>query len=264
MFAEEVRTRPARLALAEAMADCAREIALRHWRTRIDVETKSDATPVTAADRAIETAMRDMILASEPDSAILGEEFGADASSGSGDDLWVLDPIDGTGSFITGSPLFGTLIGLVVRGVPQLGVIEVPALGERWTATRGGGASLNGEPCAVSSRQSLAGASLGATSLLVFPEPERQGFLRLADRAALTRFGGDCYAYALVASGHLDLVVEAGLKPYDYLPLAPIIEEAGGCITDWAGQSLSPASDGRVIAAASRELHAEALAVLNG
>jgi histidinol phosphatase-like enzyme (inositol monophosphatase family) len=261
MLAAAARTDDARLALAETLADCAREIALRHWRTRPEVETKADATPVTIADRTIETAMRELIERSEPGAAILGEEFGA-TPAGDGD-LWVLDPIDGTGAFITGSPLFGTLIGLVAGGAAHLGVVEVSALGERWTAVRGGGAFLNGAPCRTSERKRLADASLGATSVLAFPPENREAFLRLAGRTALTRFGGDCYAYALVASGHLDLVVEAGLKPYDYLPLAPIVEEAGGCMTDWAGRPLGLASDGRVVAAASRALHAEALEVLN-
>ena len=251
-----------RLALAERLADTARRLALAHWRSRLDVESKADSTPVTIADRGIETELRALIAEAEPQATILGEEFGSGAPSESRGDLWVLDPIDGTGAFVTGSPLFGSLIGFVVEGAPVLGVIEVPVLGERWTALRGDGARLNGRRCAVSGVRRLGEATLGATSPLIFAEAERERFGDLSRRAALTRFGGDCYAYALVASGHLDLVVEAGLKPYDYLPLVPVLEEAGGVMTDWAGRALGLASDGRVIAAASPALHAEALEVL--
>lgn len=254
---------PERLALAERLADLARPIALAHWRSRLDVESKADATPVTVADRAIETEMRALLAEAEPGAAIFGEEYGADGPTEGVRDLWILDPIDGTGAYVTGSPLFGALIGLLVDGAPTLGVIDVPALGERWTALRGAGAFLNGARCATSGVRALREAALGATSPRIFSEGERARFEEVARRAALTRFGGDCYAYALVASGHLDLVVEAGLKPYDFLPIVPVLEEAGGVMTDWSGRPLGLASDGRVIAAASPALHAEALAILN-
>jgi histidinol phosphatase-like enzyme (inositol monophosphatase family) len=253
----------ARLALAERLADSARGRALAHWRSRLEVESKADATPVTIADRGIEAEMRALIAEADPHAAILGEEFGSSASVAAQGDLWVLDPIDGTGAFVTGSPLFGSLIGLLVDGAPTLGVIEVPALGERWTALRGEGVFLNGVRCGASGVRRVSEAALGATSPLIFSEAERGRFFDLSRRAALTRFGGDCYAYALVASGHLDLVVEAGLKPYDYLPLVPVLEEAGGVMTDWAGRPLGLDSDGRVIAAATAALHAEALEMLN-
>ena len=248
------------LACAERLADAARGIALAHFRRAIDVETKPDATPVTIADRGIEEAMRAILAERHPAAGVFGEEMGADRSDAR--DIWVLDPIDGTGAFVTGSPLFGILIGLLRDGEPIVGVIDIPVLGERWTAVKGGGARLNGAPCRTSGRARLAEASLAATSPLIFSEAEHAGFARLADRAALTRFGGDCYAYALVAAGHLDLVVEAGLKPYDYLPIAPVIEEADGIMTDWSGRPLDLESDGRVIAAASPDLHAEALTIL--
>jgi histidinol phosphatase-like enzyme (inositol monophosphatase family) len=258
------RTGRERIALAERLADHARPIALAHWRHRMEVESKSDATPVTAADRAIEAELRALLAEVEPGAAIFGEEYGASGATAGPGDVWVLDPIDGTGAFVTGSPLFGTLIGLLSDGAPFLGVIEVPALGERWTGMRGEGAFLNGARCATSGARALSDAALGATSPLVFGEADRARFLDLSRRAALTRFGGDCYAYALLASGHLDLVVEAGLKPYDYLPVVPVVEEAGGVMTDWAGEPLGLGSDGRVIAASSHALHAEALEMLHG
>ena len=252
-----------RLALTEQMANSARRIALTHWRRGLDIENKADATPVTIADRTIETKMRAMISEAEPGAAVLGEEFGSDATAAGQSELWVLDPIDGTGAFVTGSPLFGSLIGFVADGVPVLGVIEAPALGERWTALRGEGTFLNGERCATSGIVDLSEAALGSTSPMVFSEAERTTFFELSRRVALTRFGGDCYAYALVASGHLDLVVEAGLQPYDYLPLVSVLEEAGGVITDWSGAPLTLNSGGRVIASATRALHAQALEILN-
>ncbi len=248
------------LTCAEHLADVARAIALTHFRRAIDVETKADCTPVTIADRSIEEAMRSLLAEHCPDAGVFGEEMGTDRADAA--DIWVLDPVDGTGAFVTGSPLFGTLIGLVRDGDPVVGVIDIPALGERWSAVKGGGARFNGRPCRTSGRTRLADASLATTSPRVFADADLAQFSKLADRAALTRFGGDCYAYALVAAGHLDLVVEAGLKPYDYLPIAPVIEEADGVMTDWSGRPLDLSSDGRVIAAASADLHAEVLAVL--
>ena len=249
--------------LVESMANSARRIALAYWRRALNIESKADATPVTIADRAIENKLRSMIAEAEPTAAIFGEEFGADTTVAAQSDLWILDPIDGTGAFVTGSPLFGTLIGLVANGAPVLGVIEAPALGERWTAQHGEGAFLNGKRCATSGVVNLSEAALGSTSPMTFSDEERMKFSELSGRVALTRFGGDCYAYALVASGHLDLVVEAGLQPYDYLPLVTVLEEAGGVITDWSGAPLTLNSGGRVVASASRPLHAQALEILN-
>lgn len=247
--------------VALALADAARAIALQHFRRPLDVAMKADASPVTVADRCAEAAMRDILASRRPGDGIFGEELGRKALDAPR--IWVLDPIDGTGAFITGSPLFGVLVGLLRDGRPDLGVIEMPALGERWLGRPGLPAEMNGRPCRASGRTRLAEASLAATSLLAMPAADRPAFLRLAERASITRFGGDCYSYGLLASGHLDVVAEAGLQPYDYLPVVAVIEAAGGVVTDWSGAPLGLASNGRVAASASASLHEEVLRVLN-
>jgi len=243
---------------AEHLADAARPIALRYFRTPLDVERKADASPVTLADREIEQAMRAMIAARFPEHGIFGEEFGQQLGQTY---TWVIDPIDGTKSFITGMPLFGTLICLAQEGRPILGVVDAPATGERWvgdcTTTH-----FNGAVARVSGCTKLADARLYTTSHDFFEPAQWERFDRLSRRAAFRRFGGDCYLYGLLASGHIDLVIESGLQPYDYAALVPVIEGAGGVITDWNGKPLTIASDGRVIAAASEALLYEALAAL--
>ena len=249
------------IGIATALADAAREIAMRHFRKGLEVSFKNDLSPVTVADREVEAALREMLGRHAPADGILGEEmvsFGLERER-----VWVIDPIDGTGAFATGSPLFGCLIGLLVGGRPALGVIDAAATGERWTARRGGGASLNGVPCRVSGCSRLAEASVSSTSIHLYAPEPLAAFHRVAAHAACARLGGDCYAYGLVAAGHLDAVVETGLQPYDYLPIVPIIEEAGGLITDWSGAPLALTSRGDVVTAASPSLHAELLEHLN-
>jgi histidinol phosphatase-like enzyme (inositol monophosphatase family) len=242
-------------ALAAEMADAARMVAARWFRRPIPVDAKADRSPVTEADRTIEQAIRARLAEARPQDGVFGEEYGADIDGRAR--VWVVDPIDGTGAFVTGSPLFGTLIGLLDGGVPVLGLIDMPVLGERWTARRGAGAALDGSPCRTSGCARLADAALGATSPLKFEGAEEAAFRAIAAAARITRFGGDCYAYGLLASGHLDAVVEVGLEPYDYLPLVAVVEEAGGVVTDWRGAPLGLGSDGRVVAAATPSLHAE-------
>ena len=246
------------LAFAEDLADTARPIAMRHFRKTLKVDTKTDGSPVTVADRAIERTLRTMIGARYPQAGIYGEEFGAEMRAST----WILDPIDGTKSFVTGLPLFGTLIALVEDGRPVFGVIDMPALGERWTGTSEG-AHFNGTPVWTSGCRSIDGARLYTTSPDSFSAEGLVAFERLGRTAAMRRFGGDCYAYGLLASGYCDLVVEEGLLPYDFMALVCIIEGAGGVISDWSGQPLGFNSDGRVVAAATRELHAAALRALS-
>lgn len=248
------------LILLTDMAEAARAIALRYFRKEIGLTMKSDASPLTLADREIETRLRQMLALRAPDDGIFGEEMppmGLDRSR-----LWVIDPIDGTGAFATGSPLFGVLFGLLAKGVPVLGAIDACATGERWIGCAGSGAWLNGNPCRTSGRRALEGASIGSTAIHSYRPEARAAFDRLAARAAITRLGGDCYAYGLVAAGHLDAVIETGLKPYDFLPIVPIIEAAGGVITDWLGAPLTLHSEGHVVAAATGELHQEICVLL--
>lgn len=248
------------LRIANALADAAARQSLARFRTPLDIITKADESPVTLADRAAETAMREILGRERPADGIFGEEHGLerlDAAS-----VWVLDPIDGTRSFITGSPLWGTLIALVRGGRVELGMIDMPVLGERWVGLHGLGAGRNGQPVRASSCSAVAEARIVTTSPDIFDAADWQAFDTLSRRCAMRRFGGDCYGYAQLAGGTIDLVVETGLQPYDYLGPAGLIEAAGGVITDWQGRPLGLQSDGRVVAAATPALHREALAVL--
>jgi inositol-phosphate phosphatase / L-galactose 1-phosphate phosphatase / histidinol-phosphatase len=252
---------PAALALAEQLADVARRIVLQHFRAPLTVEHKVDGTPVTVADRDIETHMRRMIRAAFPGHAVRGEEF---AAEGSGEFTWVLDPIDGTKSFVSGYPLFGSLIALQQQERSVLGVIEAPVVGERWVGADGCATLFNGKPAKTSDRRSLAEAILYTTTPDTFDAAERSRFEALSARTALRRFGGDCYLYGMLASGFCDLVVESHLKPHDFMAVIPVVTGAGGRISDWRGAPLSAASDGRVVAAATEALWRQALEALSG
>lgn len=241
-------------------AEAARQIAMDYFRSPLRVEDKEDSSPVTVADRSIERFLRDRITERFPDHGIFGEEE-APVNLGSAH-LWVVDPIDGTKSFVTGHPLFGGLMALLADGTPCLGQIDMPALDERWQGRAGAPSTFNGAPCRTSACTRLADAFVYTTDPFSFKGAARDMIAGLAAEARLLRFGGDCYNYGLLASGHCDLVIETGLQPYDYLPLVQIITGAGGLITDWAGQPLHLHSQGDVVAAATRELHAEALARL--
>ncbi len=253
----------AEIALAEALADAAGAIIRGHFRRKLAVDDKSDRTPVTMADRDAEAAMRRLIEKRFPEHGIIGEEHGT--LRGEAESLWVLDPIDGTKSFISGIPLFGTLIALTRRGRPVLGIIDQPILRERWLGAAGRPTTLNGARAAVRACPALDGASLYCTAPeLMFRGADAAGFARLGQAVKLVRAGADCYAYAQLASGFIDLVVEGQLKPYDFCALVPVIEGAGGAITDWQGRALDLGSDGRVIACGDPSLAAPARALLSG
>ena len=252
-------------ALAQRLADAAAPIALRYFRQHVAVDVKSDHSPVTVADRECEAAMRAILAREVPAHGILGEEHGLERIDAR--DVWVLDPIDGTRAFITGRPLFGTLIALCREGVPVLGVCDCAALGERWIGVAGrptlyharGAAPrpAHTRPCAA-----LDQALLGCCSPYMFHGPERAAFERLAGAVRSPLFGGDCFNYGQVASGYMDLVVEASLKPFDFAALVPIIAGAGGVCTDWQGGPLRLDSDGHVIAAGDARVHEAARAML--
>jgi histidinol phosphatase-like enzyme (inositol monophosphatase family) len=245
---------------AGRLADASGVVIKRHFRTRVEVERKTDETPVTIADRESETAMRRLINETHPDHGIIGEEQGAERKDAAL--VWVLDPIDGTRAFIAGKPIFGTLIALVRDGIPILGVIDCPALGERWIGSAGRHTTFNGEEIEVRRCGALIDAVLNTTSPDLFTGNDAASFARLSGAVAHTQYGGDCYGYGLLASGFMDLVAEADLKPHDFCALVPVVEGAGGTITDWQGGALSLSSDGRVIAAGDPALHARALEVL--
>ncbi len=248
-------------ALAHHLADASGPIIRRHFRQPIAVERKSDDTEVTIADRDAEAAIRERITAAYPEHGIIGEEHGGERKDA--EFVWVLDPIDGTKSFITGKPVFGTLIALLRQGRPILGVIDQPVTGERWLGAAGQATTLNGEPVSTRACADLASAALDATSPDMFKGADRAAFARLCGRVGLVRHSMDCYGFAVLATGFVDLVVEATMHLHDFAALVPVIEGAGGLITDWQGAALDSASDGRVIAAGDARMHDAARKILN-
>jgi myo-inositol-1(or 4)-monophosphatase len=253
-------------AFVDQLASVSGETILPFFRTALSIENKSIAggfDPVTAADRAAEVAMRTLIKKSFPAHGIVGEELGTERAEA--EYVWVLDPIDGTKSFICGLPAWGTLIALTRRGEPIYGMMHQPFTREHFTGDgsaaryRGpaGDRALRVRPCAA-----LREAVLLTTSPLLMRDADRLCFQRVEQAARLSRYGGDCYAYCMLAAGHIDLVIETELKPYDILALIPIVEGAGGVVTTWDN---GPATDGgRIIAAGDKRVHAEAMRVLNG
>lgn len=252
-------------ALADRLADAARTAILPHFRIP-DLAADSKGTafdPVTAADRAAEDAIRAILAAERPDDGILGEERGTRA--GTSGLTWVIDPIDGTRGFLAGTPTWGVLIALADAAGPFLGLIDQPHIGERF---RGGlGVAQMSGPhgsrrLAARPPRPLDQAILFTTFPEIGTPDDRAAFARVAARTRLVRYGMDCYAYALIAAGQIDLVIEAGLEAYDVCAPIAVIEAAGGIVTDWQGR---PAPQGgRILAAANPQVHAAALALLQG
>jgi myo-inositol-1(or 4)-monophosphatase len=251
-------------AFVDELAAVSGEALRPFFRTSLGIENKSLSggfDPVTAADRAAEMAMRALIKRTFPAHGILGEEFPAEHPDA--EYVWVLDPIDGTKSFICGMPVWGTLIGLTRLGEPIYGMMHQPFTHEHFSGDgsaahyRGpaGDRALQARPCA-----GLAEAVLATTSPLLMTDTDRQVFRRVEQAVRLSRYGGDCYAYCMLAAGHIDLVIETELKPYDVLPLIPIIEGSGGIITTWENERVH--AGGRVIAAGDRRVHAQAVAMV--
>lgn len=236
------------ITLAHRLADAARAAIVPHFRSGLDHERKADATPVTLADRAAEEAMRRILTAEVPQDGVAGEELGT--SEGRSGRQWVLDPIDGTTAFLAGRATFGTLIALLVEGFPVLGVIDQPVLGERWLGVTGERTTLNGQPVATRACPDLSHAALATTGPHYFTQDQGDVFMTLAQATDHRRMimGGDCYNYAMLASGHLDIVCEAGLKLHDFAALVPVVEGAGGTMCDWNGEPLHAGSDGHVLA----------------
>lgn len=250
------------LDLAVRAADAAGDVARKYFRSSFEVEKKDDLSPVTVADRESETVIRAIIEGVFPLHGIYGEEYGnvrTDAEY-----VWTLDPIDGTQSFVTGRPLFGTLIALLRDNRPVLGIIDMPALGERWIGCDGTPTTCNGEAAGTRDCGGLDNAWLSTTSPQMFEGTDLDAFETLRGQVWRTQYGSDCYAYGLLANGGLDLVVEASMQPYDYCALVPVVEGAGGVISDWRGRPLGLNSDGRVLAAATASMHTAALEILGG
>jgi myo-inositol-1(or 4)-monophosphatase len=251
------------ISVAEAALDASGAAIRPYFRAGVAAEQKSDESPVTVADKLAETVIRGILSDAFPDFGILGEEFPPhqlDAKH-----VWVIDPIDGTRAFITGRPSFCTLLGLLEDGVPVLGFIDQPITGERWRGGRDSGAAFQGHfGGTVGPRKvtSLAQAELSSTAPEMFVDDGAARFARLQAKCRRVYWGGDAYAYGLLALGQVDIVAECGLKPWDWAALAPVVEAAGGVVTDWAGEPLRLGSDGSVLAAANAQLHAAALEAL--
>jgi len=253
-------------AFVDRLADTAGEAILPFFRTSLSIDDKSGGTrfdPVTAADRAAEQAMRELIRRTFPEHGIVGEEFGAEHTDA--EYVWVLDPIDGTKSFIAGMPAWGTLIALTRFGEPVYGMMHQPFTRERFTGDGGaaryrgptGSRDLRVRPC-----DDLSEALLFTTSPLLMNEADRARFARVENAVRLSRYGGDCYAYCMLAAGHIDLVIETELKAHDVIPLIPIVTGAGGVITTWEGDGAE--QGGRVVVAGDARVHAAAMALLKG
>ena len=251
------------LAAAEAAADVAGVVIRPFFRARLAVDLKADRSPVTIADRSAEQAMRAVLAERFPEHGVQGEEFGIDRPEARL--RWVLDPIDGTKAFITGRPEFGTLVALLEDGRPILGVIDQPVTGERWVGVAGEttrfrsalGGQAGCRPCG-----SLAEAELSSTGPFLLGD-DRPRWEKLADKVHRVSWGGDCYAYGLLALGQIDIIAESTMKVWDWAALVPVIEGAGGRITDWNGQALQPDGDGRVLAVGDSRLLDAAIAALS-
>lgn len=241
-------------------AEVAKDIARQHFRTGLAVEMKADASPVTLADQAIEQEIRNLIAQKYPDHGMLGEEYGiAQADS---PHRWVIDPIDGTRAFVSGYPLFGFLLAYVKHGMPEIGVISMPMLGEVYSGTKAG-AQCNGRPISTSGQQNLQQALIYINEADKTYREQPEVFARLMTAGRDRRFAYDCYPHALLSAGHIDLVIDYDLKPHDILALRPVIEAAGGILTDWAGNLPGLDYSGAIVSAATPELHLAALNLLN-
>ena len=246
---------------AIAAADAARLVTARYFRARLDIVSKHDHSPVTIADHETEQIVKNLILDRHPSHSFLGEESGV--TNNEDEWCWVIDPIDGTKSFATGNPTFGTLVALLHHDQPVIGVIDHMALDERWIGIKSQGTTRNGQPCTTSKVSQLTAASIYTTTLDMFSDQTLEQFNRLSRACQFRVFGGDCYGYSLLSSGFTELVCEALMNTHDYMALIPVIEGAGGIITDWQGNILTSDSNGQIIAAANQNLHRDALAKLN-
>jgi len=251
---------------ANYLADISQPIAKKYFRVNNGEVAKDDDSPVTKADREIEKVIREAIETKFPDHGIIGEEFGN--KNIDADFIWVLDPIDGTSSFIIGRAIFGTLIALIHKGKPLLGIMNQPISSERWIGIEGQGSSFQGKKITTRNCTEISDAVMCSASSFYFQNGEEKILEKISGLTKYQRiggviYGGDCYSYASLASGFVDIVIDSGLKIYDYAALIPIIENAGGVVTDWAGNDLKLKSDVRLVACANKELHEKVLKVLN-
>jgi inositol-phosphate phosphatase/L-galactose 1-phosphate phosphatase/histidinol-phosphatase len=247
---------------AETLADASRAMLIEAARQSYTGDMKSDGSPVTKVDQAVEARLREMIIDAHPGHGIVGEEHGE--SNPDSEFVWALDPIDGTLPFLAGIPVYGTLIALLRGGVPVIGVIDMPATAERWVGATGSPTMRNGEPAQVRSCEDLSQAMLSTSNIDYYDNNDRPALERLKEATRLTVYGGSCMAYAQIASGRIDVGIDVAFDVFDYLALVPVIEGAGGIATDWQGQPLTQMSGDRLIAAGDARVHAAALLFLVG
>ena len=253
----------------QSLADAAAKITLSHFRQKVHVENKNSQTnkidPVTIADQKAEEVIRELILKKYPKHTIIGEEF--DTIDGNPNYRWFIDPIDGTKSFISGVPLWGTLIGLEVNNVPELGIIDIPCMNERYLGSHTLKKAIRikdgvSEDVITSNEKELKNVKFGYTTDEMFDDERSRKVLdKVNGSVGLTRTGGDCFFYTLLSSGYLDLIIENNLKPFDIVPIVPIIIGAGGSISNWDGESMY--TDGNIIASCNESVHAQILEVIN-
>ncbi|MBO6825105.1 MAG: histidinol-phosphatase [Sneathiella sp.] len=247
--------------LAHRLADAAGEVIKPLFRNKLDIISKDDMSPVTVADRNAELVMRELIEEAFPDHGIYGEEHGQVRTDA--EYVWVLDPIDGTHSFISGLPTFATLIGLTRNGKPVMGVMDQPISSERWVGANGK-TEFNGKPVQANSDiTSISESSLFSWGIELLDSDRGADYRNLMDAVSRKRFGYDSYAYGSIALGFVDIVADFDMKPFDYCALVPIIENAGGVITDWNGGELTLNTPGYILASANQTLHEQALKLLN-
>ena len=259
----DLRDQSRLLDAAVAATDLAGRLIRPYFRAGLQAELKGDQSPVTLADRTAEQAMRSLLAERTPEAGILGEEFGLDRPDARL--RWVLDPIDGTRAFLTGRPSFGVLVALLADGVPVLGIVDQPVTAERWIGIAGRPTRFTGPLGGTAGTRTCAGletAELSCTSPDMMDDATRPGFERLRAAARRVSWGGDCYAYGLLALGQIDVIAECGMKVWDWAALVPVVEGAGGRITDWAGRPLHVGSDGSVLALGDPGLVAAATALL--
>lgn len=246
---------------ASHLADEAAAITRQYFGKPLDIIHKDDDSPVTIADRSIETRLREMVEQTRPDDGILGEEFGIkDGKSGY---TWVFDPIDGTKSFTIGRPTFGNLIGLCYEEKPILGLINQPILNQRWVGSIGQTTTMNGAAVSCRPCPTLKDAIFGTGSATQISHDDPPRFDRMAAATRYTVFQGDCYFYGLMANGMIDAIIEDHLGIYDFIALVPVIEGAGGVITDWTGKPKTLHGDPRVLATGDRNIHSQLLAMID-
>ena len=250
------------ISFANYISDESAKIIKQYFRKPLNITNKDDESPVTIADKNTELVIRKLISLQYPNHGILGEEF--EDKDKESEYLWVIDPIDGTRSFIAGHKDFGTLIALLHNKKPIIGIINCPMHEERWLGIQGRQSTMNGEVINTSNKCTLDQSYLCSTGLYMFENDEfKKGFEKIINITRYHRYGGDCYNYGMLASGYIDIVIENMLKTHDYMALIPIIEGAGGKITDKFGKKINLDSDGSVIVSANEKLHKQLIDIIN-